>query len=399
MNLFLEIEKLKMKSLRNPFCLRSLQHLEHNLRILDPLNIIVVAPSLRMGGSERVVTTLLRHFNPTRITTTLIVVDGQEPTLKEELPPELTWIDLGCRRILAALPKLCKIIWTRRPHVVFSTLSHLNLMLAIAKPLLPKNTILIARESTILSLNLNAERFPKLWAWAYRRYYKRFEHIICQSHAMQEDICNNFAIERTCVTVIPNPVNVGDNFKKQKFDEIPLAKKSTKANFIAVGRLVPVKRFDVLIEAINLLDLPDVRLDIIGEGPEKSNLLSLVNSLNLSSKVYFQGYKANPYTWMQEADALILCSQYEGMPNAVIEALACGTPVIVSPIPAVMEVIRGIEEAVAAPGMTALDLAFAMRQWMAGARGRVPKHCVDKFDAAAVAQQYEEVLYNAAKLF
>src|SRR5438874_636849 len=94
-------------------------------------------PTLAGGGSERVLVTLLRHLDRTLFIPTLVVIDTRNAVFLNDVPSDVTLIDLGCTRVRYALPKLLRLIWRRRPDVVLSTLGQLNLALAILRPLLP----------------------------------------------------------------------------------------------------------------------------------------------------------------------------------------------------------------------------------------------------------------------
>ena len=99
--------------------------------------------------------------------------------------------------------------------------------------------------------------------------------------------------------------------------------------FIACGRLVKQKGFDRLIPLLAQFDTPyQWRLDIIGEGPERERLELLIQQLGLQNNVFLQGLILSPYDYFAGADCFLMPSRYEGLPNVVLEALACGTPVI-----------------------------------------------------------------------
>lgn len=360
--------------------------------------VLAVIPSLGSGGSERVMTTLMRHFDPVRVDATLAVVDGRQAVLASALSPDSKWLDLGCKRVLLAAPKLCRLIWRSRPRLVMSTLGHLNLMLALVKPLLPRGTVLVARESNVLSDQILTEHRPVLWRWACRRFYPRLDHIVCQSRAMQDDLCDNFGIDRNKTSLIPNPVDVNAIAKLSlgKPGETTRLRTDGEVRLVAVGRMAPQKGFDVLLHAVQLLNHSSVHVDLVGDGPDLPQLRALAQSLGITANVHFHGFQSNPYLWMREADALVLSSRFEGLPNVVIEALACGTPVISCPIPPALEIINGIEQAVAARGMSAQDLADAIALWLSGPRERVPSEHIARFEVAAVTRQYEAVLRHVA---
>ena len=135
--------------------------------------LLFLIPTLTGGGAERVVVTLLQHLDRTRFELALAVVDTRDAAFRDQVPADVEFIDLGCRRVRQALPKLVRLLWWRRPDVVMSTLGHLNLALAIVRPLLPGGTRYVARETTIVSQGLTEYSRPRLWAWAYRRFYGR----------------------------------------------------------------------------------------------------------------------------------------------------------------------------------------------------------------------------------
>src|SRR5690606_340618 len=100
--------------------------------------------------------------------------------------------------------------------------------------------------------------------------------------------------------------------------------------FVAAGRLTHQKGFDRLLDMMAATDSAS-RLTILGEGPELENLRAQAQRLGLGARVAFVGFEPSPWPRYAGADAFLLPSRWEGMPNAALEALACGTPVIATP--------------------------------------------------------------------
>ncbi|MEP7283316.1 MAG: glycosyltransferase [Rubrivivax sp.] len=363
-----------------------------------PIPLLVLLPTLRAGGSERVLLTLLRHLDRTRFRPLLAVVNGQPPELAADLPDDVPWVDLRCERVARAGPALWRLVRERRPRIVFSTLSHLNLMVAFLRPLMPRGTRFVARESNVLSHSLADERRPALLRLAHRLLYPRFDLIVCQSCAMQDDLCLRFGVRRASTRVIPNPVDL-ERVRRLADEPIaadPASHSHATVRLVAAGRLAPQKNFAALLDAIALCrDLP-LRLDLIGQGPEQDRLHARVAQLGLADRVALQPFTPNPYPWLRRADALLLSSLYEGLPNVVIEALALGTPVVTTPVPAAVEIVQAIPGCVVADDFSPEALARAIRAWFAGPRARIDDAAMATYAAGAVARRYEQALADVA---
>ncbi|NWF95431.1 MAG: glycosyltransferase family 4 protein [Candidatus Thorarchaeota archaeon] len=134
--------------------------------------------------------------------------------------------------------------------------------------------------------------------------------------------------------------------------------------FIAIGSLVPVKGFDVLIRAFKLVfsQIPNARLEIVGSGIELRNLERLRDSLGLSESVSFRGRVSHLQipALLDNSDIFVLSSHSEGLPRVVLEAMASGTPVVATAVGGVPEVVRHEVTGLLVPHCTPDDLATAM---------------------------------------
>ena len=170
--------------------------------------ILFLIPTLNCGGAERVIITLIRHLDRSKFELALAVVDMSNAVFRQDVPEDVELIDLNSSRVRYAVTKIIHLIWKRRPDVVFSTLGHLNLALAVVRPLLPSNTRYLARETTVVSEGVKSYVQPSWWAWAYRTFYGRFDRVICQSKYMRDDLVAHFDLSVGKSVVINNPVDV-----------------------------------------------------------------------------------------------------------------------------------------------------------------------------------------------
>jgi glycosyltransferase involved in cell wall biosynthesis len=351
--------------------------------------VLFLIPTLTGGGAERVVVTLLQHLDRRRFDLALAVVDTRNAAFRDQVPSDVEFIDLGGRRVRHALPKLIRLLWRRRPDVVLSTLGHLNLALAIVRPLLPAGVRYLARETTVVSMGILEYQRPQFWAWAYRRYYGRFDRVICQSRAMRDDLLTGFALDANRMVVIHNPVDRG-RIMEACSAAPPLAAPPGLLHLVAAGRLSAEKGFDLLVDALALAQRHDLHLTILGEGPLRAELEARALARGVSARVHFAGFQRNPYPTIAAADLFVLSSRYEGFPNVVLEALACGTPVIATPAPGgVREILDGVDGCMVASDIGAAALARAIDRWQPS---RVPAHVVERFAVERVVAAYAEEL-------
>jgi glycosyltransferase involved in cell wall biosynthesis len=339
--------------------------------------ILFLIPTLTSGGAERVIVNLLRHLDRSKFELILAVVNLDSAVFLDDLPVDVELIDLRCTRVRFAILKIIRLIWQMQPKVVFSTLGHLNLLLAMLRPLLPKNTRYLGRETTIVSEGLKTEPNPRCWIWAYKRFYGRFDRIICQSQHMLDDLNANFGISLDKLVVINNPVDI-DCVRHLAADPIAtgMLRDNTKGednnkaiNLVSAGRLVGTKGFDLLIDALALCTNLRFYLTLLGEGPLLEELQAQAKAHGIDRQIRFAGFQKNPYAFIAQADAYVLSSHFEGFPNVVLEALACCTPVIATPaLGGTKEILDGVEGCLMAKSVTAEGLAEALSEFVYGNR-------------------------------
>ncbi len=288
---------------------------------------LFILADLEPGGAQRVILTVLRHLDPEVFDPYLAVVDSMGP-MAIDIPREVEVHRLGGSRVRYSLPALYLVIRKLRPQVVVSTLGHLNLALLATRELLPQSTRLLVREANTPSVRLKQTSHPRLYQWAYQRLYPLADRVICNASFMKDDLVERFSIPPEKIAIIPNPVD------RERIGVRLAGKKNPyqvgEVRLVSVGRLNRQKGVDLLLRAMQEVsnDLPELRLTVVGAGEERKALEVLTRQLGLDRVVTFVGHQDNPYPFMAHADLFVSSSRYEGSPNAVLESLACGTPVL-----------------------------------------------------------------------
>ena len=288
--------------------------------------IIFVLPSLNAGGAERVSISILNYLPVQKFTKHLVLINDRGK-LNSLISKKITIHNLKQAKLRNGIWALIKKINDIEPDIVFSTLPHVNLSLLICRFFLPKRTKIFIREPNTPSFSIKHQPFPKLFSIAYRVFYRKADKIFCPSKLIKNELEKDFWISEKKIFNLSNPVDIQgirNTFKKIN------RKTEWEKIFIASGRLVVQKGFDRLIDLFQETP-PNYHLLILGEGPEKEKLEALVKDLNLGNKISFLGHQKNPWIYYANADAVLISSRWEGMPNVVLEALACGAVVISTP--------------------------------------------------------------------
>lgn len=211
-------------------------------------------------------------------------------------------------------------------HLIVSTLPFADEIAHLAR--LPRHCCRIANTLTVEIDRLSAIN-PARAARRRRRYAAlyRAHRLIAVSRGVANDLQRGFGIDSSRVNVIANPFD---------FDAIralaaePCAARPTSPYILHVGRFAPQKRHDLLLAAFAMANPPH---QLVLLTPPDAALAALIARHGLQRRVTIADFQANPYPWMAGADLLVLCSDHEGLPNVLIEALACGTRVVSTDCP------------------------------------------------------------------
>lgn len=164
--------------------------------------------------------------------------------------------------------------------------------------------------------------------------FPRADLCVAVSEAVAGDMCSELALSPDKVNVIHNPV-VASNCELRSLQKVDWPWQDRSApTIVFVGRFSPEKRLDLLLHAFSRVVVQrPVRLLLIGTGPLESRVSQWVEATGSGALCKRLGYVANPLPYIRQADVLILCSDYEGFGNVLVEAMACGTQVVSTDCP------------------------------------------------------------------
>jgi glycosyltransferase involved in cell wall biosynthesis len=239
--------------------------------------------------------------------------------MRDKLPDGISLTDLKTPRLRHSLGRLRRLIRGERPDVIFSSIVYLNVALIIMRFFLGYRPALVVREANILSLSLRNVRYGRVLAFLVRRFYRHADAVIATSARMALDLVDTFGVPTRKIHILENPVLIEGNIGK---------KASVNAGIVvSAGRLVEQKGFDLLLSWMTQTPAKWC-LKIFGDGPLRELLEEQISASGLSHRVQIFPFDL---TWWQEcvrAGVFVLPSRWEGMPNAALEALALGTPVV-----------------------------------------------------------------------
>lgn len=289
------------------------------------------------GGVQAIQVTLATALAQRGFRVSCVMPQTRGPYLKQ-LPANVELVDLATRSPVTLVRRLAGFLRRRRPSLLLTAQHHTIVAAILARALARSDVPLVTVQHNTLSEVCRNSRY-RLTRWfvpaALRQLLPRAEIIGAVSEGVAQDLAATLDLPRDRVTVLYNPV-VRESLAIEAAAPAGHAWLDQKAApvVLAVGSLIDRKDFPTLIRAFALVrQSRPARLVLLGEGPERPQLERLIGELGLADLVVMPGFVDNPLAYMARADVLALSSRVEGMPTVIIEALACGTPVVATDCP------------------------------------------------------------------
>ncbi|MHA7864099.1 glycosyltransferase [Flagellimonas marinaquae] len=306
---------------------------------IKKINILLFIPSLTAGGAERVMLFIAKNLSQEKFNIKLVVIGYEDDTIYDTEGVEVIY--LKHQNVKNAFFDILKLFFNYKPHIAFSSLTHVNYIVGLVSYLFPR-TICVARETFVLSVRDSFKGNHKVQAKkkGFLSFldskisdlaHQRINYYICQSEDMKKDMVQIDKYANKRITTINNPVSEEINIK----DEVPL---STPTRFITVGRLSKQKGYERIIKGLSKLTTPFI-YTIIGDGTEKDRIFQVADFYKLRDRIEHIPMSKEVYRHMASSHIYLQGSFFEGFPNALIESLGIGTPAIVFDAPGGMNEI------------------------------------------------------------
>jgi GalNAc-alpha-(1->4)-GalNAc-alpha-(1->3)-diNAcBac-PP-undecaprenol alpha-1,4-N-acetyl-D-galactosaminyltransferase len=361
----------------------------------------LIIHSLNAGGAERVISNMANYWAAHGWEINLLTFEEDRKKPFYNLDSQISHIPLGIAGYspnpimgiwnnLTRIQALRTAIINSKPNVVISFMHKTNEIVLLATrwlnvPVIVSERIDPVRHST-----------GKIWEQLRQWTYPLADRIVVQTKRAGDYFSPKLQ-KRICV--ISNPVLLPPDAKELS------DKLLSQRSLIAMGRLVPQKGFDILLEALAKLKdrYPEWTLTILGEGELRPQLESLRNKLGLGDRVHLVGRVKNPHVFLKQADIFIMSSRFEGFPNALCEAMACGLPVISTDCPnGPREIIRDGVDGILVPNEDVPELVTAMERLMYDEKERQSlgdraKEVTERFGLEKVMSIWESLINEVIK--
>jgi glycosyltransferase involved in cell wall biosynthesis len=370
------------------------------------VKVCFVIPSLSGGGAERVAVQVLNALDGDRWDRSMYLFTRSGPFLAEVAPAvRLESADTSSR--VGRWRGLRCFVRRARPDVVVAFLSYLSVLTATRAARV--GTRVVFDVVTPVSAFLTDSEYRWSGRWNRRLFSAAMrigcaltDLIVATSRGVAEDLVDSFGAPSARVRVVPNPVDLA---AVAAAAQVPLDQ-TLRARWkppvvVAAGRLAEAKNYPLLIDAFAMLrEQMPASLFILGKGDAEPALRERIQARGLGDVVHLCGFQSNPWKYIARADVFALTSHYEGFGNVVVEAMACGVPVVATSSPGTRDIVSsgadGLlverhEPAAVAAALARVLTDGALRQRMV----ETARRSVERYRIESVALTFDRLLTEA----
>lgn len=291
------------------------------------------------GGAERSMLSVIDALDRTRFDPVLILF---EQRLEHEPPAGVALRVLPRRglfapgRLLSRVRHLARLIRRERLDLIVSFLIGPNIVATAAAGRAGVPVVVGERSAPRIVLSRENRQLSKRWIWSclVRWIYPRASAILANTEGAKHELTAFLRVPPERVMVVPNAVDVD---RIQRLAQEPLDEPRLTGNgpiLVHVGRFTHAKNHDMLLQAFaEIRAQRPATLVLVGGGEDEARVKALCRGLGLDEDVVFVGFTRNPYKYLARATVSVLTSRFEGLPNALLEAMALGIPIVSTACP------------------------------------------------------------------
>lgn len=364
--------------------------------------VLFAIPELGNGGPDRVFFELISGLNLEKFEPVL-AVSRTGGRYFERLSREVSVEILLDKRY--PVLSFARMVDRIRPDIILTTL-RMNLTATVARTFQLHRPPLIARQANAMGPDFKSLREGSFLKFTLAELIIRYllkvpDALVAQSNDMALELLPHITKNQNLVT-IGNPVSVCEIDDEVK--RLLAATKWGEPAIVAVGRLAPQKGFDLLIDAFELLlkEFPLAKLTLLGEGPCRAGLEKRISRAGIGTSVRLLGESDCVFAEVAAADLFVSSSRYEGFSNAILEAMALGTPVVATnSVGATKEMIIDgvtgilVEDRDKASLYNGLLRGIRLDRQVTSRRAR--QHLISNFDKGQILKRYEQLFLDCIK--
>jgi glycosyltransferase involved in cell wall biosynthesis len=358
------------------------------------VDIALYLPDMKGGGAEYVMVQLANGFAAKGLRVDLVLDRARGPNLERRLPA-VRLVDFAAANTYTAFPKLLRYLREEEPRIMLSTLNLNNLTSLFARRMTNASTKVYVRAANTDSIQYRPPIKKMMERFLLSRFYPWADGVICVSKGVADDLAGFTGMHRSRMQVIYNPAITPEvaRMASKPIDDPWFGPKAIPV-ILGVGRLAESKGFASLIRAYDSIRKSHPsKLVILGEGEERPKLESLIRELGLTSDVSLPGFVDNPYAYMRKSAVFVLSSLWEGLPNALIQALSVGAPVVSTDCPSgPSEILDGGKYGHLVPVENVPALAEAIEAALDGDKRSATPEWLKQFTAETIVDQYLAVM-------
>lgn len=369
------------------------------------LHVCFVLPSLNGGGAERAAVKIMNALDASHFARSMYVF-RREGRYLGDVSPDVALVSAARDTRWSRVAQLARYFRAERPDVVVCFLSYFSVFAAaLLSGRFPR---VVVNQQTPVSAFLRDRDYQwhqpvqrRLFERAVRATYPRVAAVVATSPGVAADLTSAFHLAAERIVIIPNPVDLPEI---DRLSSEPLAGVATDGRpmIVAAGRLAEAKNYPLLVESLRLLrrERPFIAL-ILGEGELERSIREAIAGAGLENDVFLCGFQTNPWKYMARADVFALTSRYEGFGNVLVEAMACGAPVVATSSPGTREIVECgrtgllVDDHAAEPFARALADVLSDQPRRAS-MSRAARAAAERFALPLVVERYEALFEQLA---